>query len=284
MTWNVYLRLARFDKPVGIVLLWVPTAWALWIANSGHPSYKHILIFFLGTCVMRAAGCIVNDIADRQIDLHVKRTKARPLTTGEITVFEAFGALFFFLSLALVLLLQLPYACLPYAIAALFVTILYPFCKRFMKAPQLVLGVAFSMGIPMAYAASGVLFDAAFYSLFLINFLWIVAYDTQYAMVDREDDLRLGVKSTAIFFGSWDKAIINFLLAVIQLLWLILAINLQFNAWFFLAWFIGLLLFTAQYRLIAYRSPEECFQAFLLNAWYGMVMWGGVMIGLFLTA
>lgn len=278
MKLGAYLRLARFHKPVGIMLLWAPTAWALWLANSGGPSVKLVMIFFLGTCVMRAAGCVVNDIADRKIDLHVKRTEARPLTTGEITLFEAFCALSFFLLCALFLLLQLPYACFPYAIAALVVTVIYPFCKRFMKAPQLVLGIAFSMGIPMAYKALGISFDAPFWILCLINFLWIVAYDTQYAMVDREDDERIGVKSTAIFLGHWDTVIIKLLLALINLLWLIIAIKLEFKHYFFIAWFIGLLLITVQYRLITHRDPRECLQAFLLNGWYGLVMWGGVLV------
>ena len=277
MKGGVYLRLARFHKPVGILLLWAPTAWALWLANRGHPSIKLILIFFLGTCLMRAAGCIVNDIADRHIDLHVKRTEARPLTTGEVTMPEALGALFFFLLCAWFLLLQLPYACFPYAIAALVVTVIYPFCKRFMRAPQLVLGIAFSMGLPMVYVARGLAFDGVFWTLCLINFLWIVAYDTQYAMVDREDDKRIGVQSTAILFAEWDKVIIGLLLAMMHLIWLVLAINLLFNDYFFIAWFVGLLILTAQYRLIANRDPRECLQAFLLNAWYGMVMWAGVL-------
>ena len=273
---SAYLRLARFHKPVGIVLLWAPTAWALWLANRRDPAAKLVVIFFLGTAVMRAAGCIVNDIVDRHIDLHVKRTEARPLTTGEITMPEALGALFFFLLSAFLLVLQLPYACFPYAIAALVITLIYPFCKRFMKAPQLVLGIAFSMGLPMAYVASGVAFDGVFWTLCLINFLWIVAYDTQYAMVDREDDLRIGVKSTAIWFGQWDKVIVNLLLAMMHLIWLILAIHLLFDYYFFIAWFVGFFILTAQYSLIANREPEECCRAFLLNAWYGMVMWGGV--------
>ncbi len=276
MNWKAYLRLTRFHKPVGILLLWAPTAWSLWIANHGHPCAKLVIIFFLGTCVMRAAGCVLNDLADRNIDLYVKRTATRPLTSGEISVVEALGVLFFFLIFALILLLQLPFTCIPYAIAALLVTVIYPFCKRFMKAPQLVLGIAFSMGIPMAYVASGVLFDGAFYSLFLINFLWIIAYDTQYAMVDRDDDRRIGVKSTAIFLGRYDKFTINLLLAVMHLFWLMLAIQCQCNPYFFIAWFLGLAIIIAQYRLISNRLPEECLQAFLLNAWYGMVMWGGV--------
>ena len=280
MTWHVYLRLARFDKPIGIFLLWAPTAWALWIANSGHPSVKWVMIFFLGTCVMRAAGCIVNDLVDRRIDVQVKRTEMRPLTTGEITVFKAYCALIFFLGCALLLLLQLPYACLPYAIAALVVTVIYPFCKRFMNAPQLVLGIAFSMGLPMAYVASGLSLNTSFWALCLINFLWIVAYDTQYAMVDREDDKRIGVKSTAILFGRWDQLIIYLLLLMMHLLWLVLALKLQWHDTFFIAWGIGLILLVVQFRLIAHRRREQCLRAFLLNGWYGMVMWAGILLAL----
>lgn len=277
MKWGAYFRLARFHKPVGILLLWAPTAWALWLANQGHPSIQLVVIVLFGTIIMRAAGCIVNDIADRQIDLHVARTKTRPLTSGEITLVEAVGVLGFFLFCALLLLIQLPVQCTPYALAALLVTGIYPLCKRIISAPQLILGVAFSMGIPMVYVASGVAFNQTFWSLCVINFLWIIAYDTQYAMVDRADDLLIGVKSTAILFGQWDRVIINVLLAMMHLGWLFVAISLGFKYYFFIVWGIGLALLIAEDHLIANRDPKRCFQAFMLNCWYGIVMWGGLL-------
>ena len=277
MNYRAYLRLARLDKPVGILLLWAPTAWALWIANGGFPSVKLFLIFLFGTFVMRSAGCVINDIADREIDIHVKRTKTRPLTTGEVSLFEASSLLVFFLLCAFLLLWQLPWVCFPYAFAALVVTVVYPFCKRFLKAPQLVLGIAFSMGIPMAYVASEAPFDHAFWALCVINFLWILAYDTQYAMADRKDDLRIGVKSLAIYLGQWDKLIVNLLLGMVQLLWLILAIHLDLNGYFYIAWVVGLVVLTVEYRLLAHRKSRECLQAFHLNVWYGLVLWLGLI-------
>ena len=277
LQWDAYWRLARLHKPVGILLLGAPTAWALWLANHGNPSFKLVLIFLLGTVLMRSAGCIVNDIADRQFDIHVKRTQARPLTTGEVSLYEAIGVLAFFLLASLVLLLQLPALCWVYAIAALLVTLLYPLCKRFMHAPQLVLGVAFSMGIPMAYTASGVPFDRTFLGLCLINFCWILAYDTQYAMVDKEDDLRICVHSTAIYLGQWDKFTVNALLALTHLFWLILGIELRLSFPFYIAWGLGLVLLAVEYRLIALRDPKECFRAFSLNTYYGLLMWFGIL-------
>lgn len=272
MNWSAYFRLARFDKPVGIFLLAAPTLWALWIANHGMPSYRLVMIFLLGCIVMRAAGCIVNDIADRKLDCHVVRTALRPLTSGEISVSEAIGVLLFFLACAFGLLLLLPYACISYAMVSVLVTLLYPFCKRFMKAPQFVLGVAFSMGIPMAYIASQTVFDRSFFMLCCINFLWIVAYDTQYAMVDREDDQKIGVNSTAILFGDWDIAIISVLQMVMQLLWLLIAMQLHLNVGFFMAWLVADCILVQQYRLIATRDAKQCFQAFSLNVRYGLVM------------
>ncbi|TAL61908.1 MAG: 4-hydroxybenzoate octaprenyltransferase, partial [Legionella sp.] len=160
MKWNAYWRLMRFDKPVGTLLLWFPTAWALWFANKGMPSLRLLFLFFMGTVFMRAAGCVMNDIADRNVDKHVMRTQNRPLTSGEIHLFEAIAVLFCLLCAALMVLMLLPSQCFFWAILALAITFVYPFCKRFINAPQMVLGLAFSMGIPMAYVASGVPFDS----------------------------------------------------------------------------------------------------------------------------
>lgn len=278
MRWNAYWRLARFDKPVGILLLWYPTAWALWFANQGLPPVKLLVLFALGTVLMRAAGCVMNDIADRRVDKLVARTKSRPLTSGEITLPEAFVVLALLLCGALAVLIQLPKACFYSALIALFITVLYPFCKRFISAPQLVLGLAFSMGMPMAYQASGVLFDWSLLLLFCINACWIVAYDTQYAMTDRADDLLIGVKSTAIYFGNYDRLIIGLLQVLSHGLWFCWAVSVQAQLSFYLIWILAAMQLVYQQRLLNQREPVACFKAFLNNAYYGMLMWMAVMV------
>lgn len=273
-----YLTLMRFHKPVGILLLWAPTAWALWLANHGMPSVKLLLLFFLGTVLMRAAGCVVNDIADRKIDLHVTRTKNRPLTAGVITLSEALVLLITLLFAALVVLIQLPSACFYYALAALAITIIYPFCKRFLQGPQLILGLAFSMGIPMAYAASNAPLNATVIYLLLINFAWIVAYDTEYAMVDRSDDLKIGVRSTAIWFASYDRLIIGLLQVVHHSLWLLLAYQHDLSPIFYYCWVVAGGNLVYQQYLLVERNESKCLNAFTMNTWYGLVMWVGLML------
>lgn len=272
-----YLRLMRFHKPVGIMLLWFPTAWALWIANQGYPSAPVFLYFFLGTVIMRAAGCVVNDIADRNIDKHVKRTRLRPLTTGEVGLPEAMGILFILLSAALYIVLQLPFECLYYAIAALLITLLYPFCKRFFQAPQLILGIAFSMAIPMVYSASNVSINAVTLLLMLLNIAWVIAYDTMYAMVDRADDLQIGVRSTAVLFARFDALMIFLLQTLCHGLWLVIAVTAHFTKGFYFFWCAGALILAYQQRLVNTRNEAACFRAFLMNAWYGMIMWLGLI-------
>ncbi|MGQ3891108.1 4-hydroxybenzoate octaprenyltransferase [Legionella sp. CNM-4043-24] len=271
-------RLSRFHKPAGTFLLWAPTAWALCLANQGQPSWTLLLLFLAGTVIMRAAGCVMNDIADRHIDGHVKRTKNRPLASGELSLSQALVLLSFYLLLALLILLQLPSECVVYAVLSLLVTFVYPFCKRFIAAPQMVLGIAFSMGIPMAYAASFAQFDLSMLALLCINYCWIVAYDTQYAMADRADDLLIGVKSTAILFGRYDTLIIAILQGICQLLWLILAWSRHFSGLFYAFWLIGTLIFIYQQRLLTRASDERCWQAFASNSWYGLIMWAGVSL------
>lgn len=277
MKLKAYFALMRLDKPVGILLLWFPTAWALWIANQGHPALKLIFIFLLGTIIMRSAGCVLNDIADRNIDRHVKRTSQRPLTSGKVNLTEAFILLIGLLFLALILLFQLPTRCIGYAFAALAVTAIYPFCKRFFKAPQMILGIAFSMSIPMGYAASFVQPDATMFLLIAINFLWIIAYDTMYAMADRVEDLRIGIQSTAILFAQYDRLIIGMIQFIFHSLWFILAWNLGYSSVFYLAWVVsgGLLLY--QQKLVNTRNEAACFQAFMLNSLYGLLIWAGIL-------
>lgn len=275
---NKYLRLMRFDKPAGIALLWAPTAWALWLANQGHPPGWLLLYFLLGTVCMRAAGCVINDLADRHIDKHVQRTRLRPITSGEITIPQAILVLGLLLLCAGWIALQLPPLCWYEACFGLLITTLYPFTKRFFQAPQLLLGIAFSWGIPMAYAASGHAPDLVMYLLVVLNFGWIVAYDTMYAVVDLPDDLRIGVRSTAILFGSHLQRILLTLLCLTHGLWLVLAYLYPVSIGFMLAWGIGLGIFMHAFRLLATESPPAAFRAFLWNAVYGGVMWLGLMV------
>lgn len=278
--WGAYWRLTRLNKPVGILLLWYPTAWALWIANKGSPSFKLLSLFFIGTVLMRSAGCVINDIADRNIDKHVSRTKLRPLTSSEIGLTDACIVLLVLLLCALLVLLSLPQDCFYLALVSVFITFVYPYCKRFLNAPQIVLGLAFSMGIPMAYVASSVAMNGDSILLFIINFAWIVAYDTMYAMTDKADDLLIGVKSTAIYFASYDKLIIGLLLFSLHALWLLWALVSEVNIGFYLLWVAALGVLSYQQKLIANRVPQECFKAFLVSTYYGALMWAAVGFGM----
>lgn len=275
---SAYLRLMRFDKPVGIWLLWFPVAWALWLSNNGIPSLNIFLYFLLGTITMRAAGCVINDIADRNIDKHVTRTKMRPLTSGEITLHEAFIILFILIFMSFLILTKLPFSCFYYAIVAIVITFIYPFCKRYIKAPQLVLGVAFSVAIPMVYAASGISSDWTMLLVMCINLLWVVTYDTMYAMTDRQDDIKLGVKSTAVLFGSWDRIILAVLQLVFHSLWLVISIANNYTYWFYIFWSVGGVCLIYQHYLISSRNEKKCFDAFINNTWYGLSMWAALIL------
>ncbi len=270
---SAYGRLMRVDKPVGFFLLWAPTAWALCLANPQTIPWRLWGLFFLGTWVMRAAGCIINDLADRRIDPHVQRTCLRPLATGEIHPRGALICLGVLLSVALCIVLNLPWMCLVEAMIALMMTILYPFCKRFFQAPQCVLGLAFSMGIPMAYTASLMPFDRCMWLLCVLNIAWIVAYDTMYALVDREDDQKIGVYSTAIWFGAYDVSVILGLQGLCQSLWLIIAYWQQAGPWFYVVWGLSFGFVLYQQILLRQRTRESALRAFLNNAWYGLWMW-----------
>lgn len=268
-----YFKLMRLDKPIGILLLWYPTAWALWIAVNHTPSSKLLFLFSIGTILMRAAGCVINDIADRNIDKHIQRTRERPLTSGKLGLKQAFIVLFILLCCALSILIALPLNCLYLALVAVGITFIYPFCKRFINAPQVILGLAFSMGIPMAFAASGQSLTENTIFLFLINFSWIVSYDTMYAMTDKDDDLKIGVKSTAIYFANSDKLIIGLLQIAMHILWLFLAFNRNFYPIFYLCWSLAILILVYQQKLISTRDPQHCFKAFLISNYYGLLMW-----------
>lgn len=272
------LDLIRFHKPIGTLLLLWPTLWALWMAAQGTPDLNLLLIFCAGTFLMRSAGCIINDLADRHWDGAVQRTASRPLVTGKVSLMEA-QALFFVLLVVcfgLVLLTNTLTVILSFVAVALAST--YPFMKRFTHLPQLVLGAAFSWGIPMAFAAQTNALPPALWLVYMGNLLWTAAYDTQYAMVDRPDDLTAGIKSTAILFGQYDRLIIG-LMQVLFLALMYIA-GLQFS----LGWIYNVSLVVAtliccyhQY-LIRDRNPDACFQAFLHNNWLGMTVFMGVAL------
>lgn len=278
MTANPYVRLMRLDKPIGILLLWFPAAFALWMANDGKPPLALVLYFLLGTIVMRSAGCVVNDLADRHVDKHVHRTAQRPLTTGEVSLPHAMLLLVTLLFLAFLIVIQLPLHCFYYALVGLSVTILYPFCKRFIQAPQLVLSLAFSVSIPMVYTASGMNLNSDTWLLLMLNMFWVIAYDTMYAMVDRADDLKLGVKSTAVLFGVHDRAIIGGLQVSMHCLWLFIAYSFRAHGIFYLGWTAAALVLIYQQYLITGRDPKACFKAFQWSAIYGFVMWFSVFV------
>jgi 4-hydroxybenzoate polyprenyltransferase len=271
------LKLARFDKPVGIFLLLWPTLWGLWIANHGKPPMSLVIIFCLGTVLMRAAGCVINDMADRRFDGFVKRTAQRPLVSGALSLKEASYFLSFLLALAGLLLLFLNTFCMILAVFGAFLTLIYPFCKRLIQIPQAVLGFAFSWGILMAFAASVGTLPPISFALLIICYCWILSYDTAYAMADKEDDLKIGIKSMAIFLGDYDKTVIHGLQLFISFAWIGVAVNQNFSWFFYLFYLLATLLFVYQYFLIRSRNPEQCFQAFLNNQWYGLIMFLAVV-------
>jgi len=272
-----YLQLMRFDKPIGSLLLLWPTLWAIWIAGDGMPNPTYVWVFTLGVIVMRSAGCVINDYADRDFDPLVERTKQRPLAAGHIQPKQAL-VLFLILGLiALGLLMLLPPRVWPWSIPAVIITVAYPFMKRVIQAPQLVLGLAFSFGIPMVYVAFDKAFDLVFWLLCMSNFLWVLAFDTQYAMSDREDDLKIGVKSTAIYLGDADKFTIGLLQTAMMLIWVVIAIQLQLDSCMWMPLTIVVGLFMYQQWLIRERERAPCFQAFLNNGWVGAVIWFGLV-------
>jgi 4-hydroxybenzoate polyprenyltransferase len=281
--WNAYWRLMRFDKPIGILLLLWPTWWALLLAGAGHPSLKNSLIFTAGVVLMRAAGCVMNDIADRDFDPHVERTRLRPLASGELGLSQAIGtfAVLMIMAFLLVLLTNALTIKLAFAGAALAST--YPFFKRFTHLPQVVLGIAFGWGIPMAFAAEIMEVPWTAWWLLGINTLWAVIYDTLYAMVDREDDMAVGVKSTAILFGRFDILIIGILMVLMIILLGCLGLFLGLSWPWYLAVFIALVLFARQLFNARKRDREACFKAFLNNNWVGLVIVIG-LLGHFLVA
>jgi 4-hydroxybenzoate polyprenyltransferase len=272
------LQLIRFDKPIGTLLLLWPTLWALWIAAAGVPDYDILAIFITGTFLTRSAGCIINDLADRHMDGGVARTSTRPLVTGTVTEKEAMALFIALMLMAFILVLFTNTLTIGLSLGAVLLASCYPFMKRYTHLPQVVLGAAFSWGIPMAFAAQSERLPAALWLLYLGNLLWTVAYDTKYAMVDREDDLRIGIKSSAILFGEHDRLMV----AILQMLCLIclylagqaFGLGLYYN----LSLLAAAGLFGYHLYLIRHRQPEACFKAFLHNNWVGMAIFAGVAL------
>lgn len=270
----------RFDKPIGIWLLLFPALWALWIAGQGAPSLINVVIITLGSVLMRAAGCVVNDMADRNFDKHVARTKDRPLTSGQITLLEA---QVIFLSLVLCsagLLFFLNKLCLELACIALFLACLYPFTKRWVSYPQFFLSLAFGMGIPIAYAAQVNQLNLMTVFLYSLNILWVFIYDTEYAMADRKDDLRIKIKSTAIWWGKYDIALIICLQLMMVIMLVLLGLKLNFYNVYFAPISIVTLLFCYQIKLISSRDPHRCLNAFKNNQWVGVIIFLGLVLGI----
>ncbi len=276
---DLYEKLMRLDKPIGILLLLWPTLWALWLSADGRPDWPVALVFILGTVVMRSAGCVINDYADRDFDKHVERTKERPLTAGRVTTREAL-ALFAFLCLlafALVLVLGKPLV-IWLSIPAVFLAASYPFTKRFFAIPQAYLGIAFGFGIPMAYAAHLGSVPTEAWLLLLANIFWAVAYDTEYAMVDRNDDLKIGIKTSAITFGRFDVAAVMFCYVVTLALiaWVGSAYAMGWP--FYAALAIAAVIMGVHYTWIRGRERMPCFKAFLHNNWVGGVIFAGIAL------
>ncbi|MCT8088879.1 4-hydroxybenzoate octaprenyltransferase [Acinetobacter sp. C_4_1] len=286
ITWRerleAYYYLCRFDKPIGTELVFWPTMWALWIANQGMPSISILIPMILGTIFMRAAGCAINDFADRKVDAHVERTKTRPLATGIISAQEAIYVFMALVAASACMLFFLPIETFYWSFGALFLAFIYPFMKRYTHLPQVFLGAAFSWSIPMAYTAVGQTPDLTCWLLYFGNLAWTVAYDTQYAITDREYDLKIGVKSTAILFGKYDIEIIS-LLQVISLVLIATALYLENLLMPF--GLIALLCVAAdfiyQWSKTRDRDPQRCFWAFRHNRWVGVIIFAGIFLALF---
>jgi 4-hydroxybenzoate polyprenyltransferase len=273
-----YIQLMRLDKPIGILLLLWPTLSALWIAAEGHPDFHLVFIFTLGVVVMRSAGCVINDYADRNFDGAVSRTKNRPLAAGTLTARQALNTFFILAGVGFLLALFLNWTTILMSSVALFLAASYPFMKRLTYLPQVYLGLAFGWAIPMAFTAQTGTVNSVVWLLLLANVFWTTAYDTYYAMADREDDLKVGIKSTAILFGDDDKVIIGILQASFLLVLALVGIQLDMGGAYYLAIIVSIALFVYQYQITLTKESAQCLQAFLNNNWVGAVLFAGIVM------
>lgn len=272
----LYARLVRLDKPIGILLLLWPTLWALWIASDGRPAWSHVLIFTLGTVLMRSAGCAVNDWADRDFDLHVRRTAQRVLTSGQIHPNEALAVAAVLALVAFALILPLNLLTKGLSVIALLVAASYPFFKRFFAIPQAYLGIAFGFGIPMAFAAVLDRVPPLAWLMLVANIFWAVAYDTEYAMVDREDDLKIGIRTSAITFGRMDVLSVGACYAVTLAIMAVVGRSVGLGGWYGAGLAVAAGMAVYHLWLIHARDPQRCFKAFLHNNWLGAAIFAGL--------
>jgi 4-hydroxybenzoate polyprenyltransferase len=270
--------LMRLDKPVGIYLLLWPTFWALWIAAEGIPDFSILVIFILGVIFMRSAGCVINDYADRNVDGHVSRTLARPLVTGAVTNKQALILFFSLLAISFILVLFTNTLTIQLSFAGAALAAIYPFMKRHTHLPQVFLGAAFSWAIPMAFAAQADELPKYIWLIYIANLSWTVAYDTMYAMVDRDDDIKIGVKSTAILFADADKVMIGILQGITIFCLFLLGSELALNIFYYLGLLVAIGLMIYQQWLIRARDKEGCFAGFINSHWVGVAVWLGLVL------
>ncbi|QLQ97923.1 4-hydroxybenzoate octaprenyltransferase [Providencia alcalifaciens] len=279
--WHAYSRLMRIDRPIGSLLLLWPTYWALWIAAQGSPSLHILIVFTAGVFFMRAAGCVINDFADRHFDGHVERTKHRPLPSGDVTEKEAKILFAVLVGLSFLLVLTLNTMTIWLSVAGLALAWIYPFVKRVSHLPQVVLGAAFGWSIPMGFSAVSESLPLVCWLLFLVNIIWSVIYDTQYAMVDRNDDLKIGVKSTAILFGQYDKRIIGLLQVVMIGLLVVIGVLANLGLVYYGSLVLAAALFVYQQQLMINRERAPCFKAFMNNNYVGLILFFGMVVSYF---
>ncbi|RDE49299.1 MAG: 4-hydroxybenzoate octaprenyltransferase [Candidatus Accumulibacter meliphilus] len=276
---DLYERLMRLDKPIGILLLLWPTLWGLWLSALGRPDWRVLWIFVLGTVLMRSAGCVINDLADRNFDPQVARTRQRPLAAGQVSVREALLLFAALVGCAVLVVLPLrSWLLAALCVAALFLAASYPFTKRFLAIPQAYLGLAFGFGIPMAYAAQLGTVPAEAWWLLLANVFWAIAYDTEYAMVDRADDLKIGIRTSAITFGRFDVAAVMLCYMLTLALIAALGYGLGLGVFFYAGLVVAAAISGYHYTLIRARKPAPCFKAFLHNNWFGASIFAGIAI------
>jgi 4-hydroxybenzoate polyprenyltransferase len=273
-----YYLLMRFDRPIGIFLLLWPTLWALWIAAEGMPNGGVLTVFILGVVLMRAAGCVINDVADRDIDPHVSRTRGRPIAAGRVSVKEALWLFAVLCLLAFVLVLTLNRLTIMLAFVGVILAATYPFVKRYTYLPQVYLGMAFGWSVPMAFAAQTGAVPLIAWLVFIATVLWATAYDTLYAMVDREDDMRIGVKSTAILFGDADRIMIALIQGLLLVVLILIGQRLALGVYYFTGVLLAAALLVYQQYLIRARAPDQCFRAFLNNNWLGAAVFAGLVL------